>query len=133
MEPGVLGCFPILTLGAGCTGEFCSCKSLEQYASGRCSLVDSILREEKSSYKKKVRTGGAQFLPHTKPREKQRARSSSTQCGYTKAIQSCRPEEGECPPIRWTPFPFRGAKHKPPLLVHFRMVNRARNHLGFIL
>lgn len=30
------------------------------------------------------------------------------------------------------PFPFRGAKLKPPLLVHFRMVNRARNHRRLI-
>lgn len=39
-EPGRFwGAVRILDLGAGCTGEFCLCKSIKLYRYGRCSLM----------------------------------------------------------------------------------------------
>lgn len=35
----VLGCCSYTDLGAGCTGEFCLCKSIKLYRYGRCSLM----------------------------------------------------------------------------------------------
>lgn len=66
--------------------------------------MDSTL-QEKEFVQKKLEWVVLSFFPVRTQESSKGHAGSATQCGRTEAIQPCRPEEGECPPIRWTPFP----------------------------